>query len=117
MLVSQTSRFGDAKGSGNPPPRPDGTNPPAQPTGTGTGTTTGQSRTPPQSLPTASTMSQTGSMVSTQSQTNTSGTRFDVNSIPLEMVAAIEIYLDIGSVPPLYRSSHDECGVILIWTK
>jgi hypothetical protein len=45
------------------------------------------------------------------------GSRFDINSIALESIAAIEVYLDVGTIPPLYRGTHDECGVILLWTK
>jgi hypothetical protein len=42
---------------------------------------------------------------------------FDINSIPLEKIGAIEVFTDIASIPALYRSSRDECGAILIWSR
>ena len=42
---------------------------------------------------------------------------FDINSIPLTTIGAIEVYTNTASIPALYRSSRDECGVLLIWTK
>jgi hypothetical protein len=45
------------------------------------------------------------------------GAAFDINSIPLWSIAAVEVYTDIATIPPLFRSGRDECGAMLIWTK
>lgn len=44
-------------------------------------------------------------------------TAFDINSIPTSSIAAIEVYTDVATIPPLFRSGRDECGAMLIWTK
>jgi hypothetical protein len=41
---------------------------------------------------------------------------FDLNQVPLSMVAGIEVYPSIFGVPPQYRVPGAECGVVLIWT-
>ena len=43
---------------------------------------------------------------------------FDVNTIPPEQIAAIEIYSSASQIPAQYnRTSSAECGVLLIWTR
>ena len=42
---------------------------------------------------------------------------FDINSIQLETVAAIEVYTDVAAIPALYASTRDECGALFIWSK
>ena len=42
---------------------------------------------------------------------------FDINMIPLAIIAAIEVYTDVASIPARYRTGHDRCGTILIWTR
>jgi hypothetical protein len=99
-----------------------GSNPPTPPTtgtsntGTGSGPT-GTNNQPRPAPPTANTVMKSGLSIPSSPMNAASGTRFDINSIPQEMIAAIEVYLDIAGIPPLYRGTHDECGVILLWTR
>ena len=44
-------------------------------------------------------------------------TAFDINSIPLETIAGIEVYTDVAAIPALYASSRDECGAVFVWSK
>lgn len=42
---------------------------------------------------------------------------FDVNSLGLNHVAAIEVYSGPANTPPQYNRTSNGCGVVLIWTK
>lgn len=42
---------------------------------------------------------------------------FDINSLGLNHVAAIEVYAGPGNTPPQYNRTSNGCGVVLIWTK
>jgi hypothetical protein len=44
-------------------------------------------------------------------------TPFDVNTISLYHVAAVEVYSGPASVPARYNRTSYNCGVVLIWTK
>ena len=44
-------------------------------------------------------------------------TSFDVNSISLVHIAAVEVYSGPASVPSRYNRTSGGCGVVLIWTK
>jgi hypothetical protein len=47
----------------------------------------------------------------------TVGTAFDVNSVGLNHVAAIEVYTGPANTPAQYNRTSKVCGVVLIWTK
>ena len=36
---------------------------------------------------------------------------------PLREIAAIELYVSIGSVPPMYSFAQPECGLMVVWTR
>jgi len=42
---------------------------------------------------------------------------FDVNSVGLNHIAAIEVYSGPANTPPQYNRTSNGCGVVLIWTK
>ena len=42
---------------------------------------------------------------------------FDVNSIPPEQIAGIEVYSSAAQVPAKYNRTGNGCGVLLIWTR
>jgi hypothetical protein len=42
---------------------------------------------------------------------------FDVNSIPVSQVEAVEIYASAAQTPGRYNSLNAKCGVLLIWTR
>jgi hypothetical protein len=44
-------------------------------------------------------------------------TAFDVNSLGLNHIAAIEVYSGPANTPPQYNRTSKGCGVVLIWTK
>ena len=44
-------------------------------------------------------------------------TRFDINSIGLNHVAAIEVYSSTSRIPAQYNRTSRGCGVVLLWTK
>lgn len=44
-------------------------------------------------------------------------TAFDVNSLGLNHIAAIEVYSGPANTPPLYNRTSNGCGVVLIWTR
>lgn len=44
-------------------------------------------------------------------------TAFDINSVGLNHIAAIEVYSGPANTPPLYNRTSRGCGVVLIWTK
>jgi hypothetical protein len=44
-------------------------------------------------------------------------TAFDVNSVGLNHIAAIEVYSGAANVPALYNRTSKGCGVVLIWTR
>ena len=44
-------------------------------------------------------------------------TAFDVNSLGLNHVAAIEVYSGPANIPAQYNRTSKGCGVVLIWTK
>jgi len=44
-------------------------------------------------------------------------TAFDVNSLGLNHIAAIEVYSGPANTPPQYNRTSRGCGVVLIWTK
>lgn len=44
-------------------------------------------------------------------------TMFDINSISLVHVAAIEVYSSAANIPPQYNRTSSGCGVVLLWTK
>lgn len=44
-------------------------------------------------------------------------TAFDVNSLGLNYIAAIEVYSGPANTPPLYNRTSKGCGVVLIWTR
>jgi hypothetical protein len=44
-------------------------------------------------------------------------TKFDVNGIGLDHVAAIEVYAGVSNTPARYNRTSGGCGVVLIWTK
>jgi hypothetical protein len=58
-----------------------------------------------------------GSLVVFLDGTEISNTpEFDINVVPTTMVAGMEIYTDLARIPARYRTSHDRCGTILLWT-
>lgn len=44
-------------------------------------------------------------------------TAFDVNSLGLNHIAAIEVYSGAANIPALYNRTSRGCGVVLIWTR
>jgi hypothetical protein len=42
---------------------------------------------------------------------------FDVNSIPPEHIAGIEVYTSAAQIPAKYNRTGNGCGVLLIWTR
>ncbi len=42
---------------------------------------------------------------------------FDINSIPVTTVKAIEYYAGAGTMPPEFNGSRNTCGALVIWTK
>ena len=44
-------------------------------------------------------------------------TMFDINSIGLNHVAAIEVYSSTANIPAQYNRTSAGCGVVLLWTK
>ena len=44
-------------------------------------------------------------------------TKFDVNGIGLDHVAAIEVYAGVSNIPARYNRTSGGCGVVLIWTR
>lgn len=42
---------------------------------------------------------------------------FDVNSLGLNHIAAIEVYSGPANTPPQYNRTSNGCGVVLIWTR
>jgi carboxypeptidase-like protein len=44
-------------------------------------------------------------------------TMFDINSISLVHVAAIEVYSSAANIPPQYNRTSSGCGVVLLWTR
>jgi hypothetical protein len=42
---------------------------------------------------------------------------FDVNTIPPDQIAGIEVYSSIAQVPVKYHRTGSLCGVVLIWTR
>ena len=44
-------------------------------------------------------------------------TAFDVNSLGLNHIAAIEVYSGPANTPPRYNRTSNGCGVVLIWTR
>jgi carboxypeptidase family protein len=44
-------------------------------------------------------------------------TMFDINSIGLNHVAAIEVYSSAARIPPQYNRTSGGCGVVLLWTR
>ena len=44
-------------------------------------------------------------------------TMFDINSIGLTHVAAIEVYSSTARIPSQYNRTSGGCGVVLLWTK
>jgi hypothetical protein len=46
-----------------------------------------------------------------------SNTMFDINSIGLTHVAAIEVYSSTARIPSQYNRTSGGCGVVLLWTK
>lgn len=42
---------------------------------------------------------------------------FDVNSIPPEHIAGIEVYASAAQIPAKYNRTGNGCGVLLIWTR
>jgi hypothetical protein len=42
---------------------------------------------------------------------------FDVNSVPPEHIAGIEVYTSGVQVPAKYNRTGGGCGVLLIWTR
>lgn len=40
-----------------------------------------------------------------------------VDEVPLDWVEAIEVYRGPAATPPLYKSTGESCGAILIWTR
>ncbi len=42
---------------------------------------------------------------------------FDVNSVPVNTLAAIEYYAGSAQVPPEYPQRRNTCGVLVLWTK
>jgi hypothetical protein len=44
-------------------------------------------------------------------------TMFDINSIGLNHVAAIEVYSSTARIPAQYNRTSRGCGVVLLWTK
>jgi hypothetical protein len=45
------------------------------------------------------------------------GTAFDVNSVGLVHIAAIEVYTGPANTPAQYNRTSKACGVVLLWTK
>jgi hypothetical protein len=116
-LAASNEAIPTARGGSNPPTPPTTTSSPGSGSGSGTGSGTGAGTPPKAPPPTAGAVMKSGVSIPSSRMSGASGTRFDINSIPQEMIAAIEIYLDVAGIPPLYRGTHDECGVILLWTK
>jgi hypothetical protein len=44
-------------------------------------------------------------------------TAFDVNSINMAHIAAIEVYSGAANTPAKYNRTSAGCGVVLLWTK
>lgn len=42
---------------------------------------------------------------------------FDVNTVPPEHIAGVEVYSSTAQVPAKYNRSGSRCGVLLIWTR
>jgi hypothetical protein len=42
---------------------------------------------------------------------------FDVNSVPPEHIAGIEVYTSTAQIPAKYNRTGGDCGVLLIWTR
>jgi hypothetical protein len=42
---------------------------------------------------------------------------FDVNSVPPEHIAGIEVYTSAAQIPAKYNRTGAGCGVLLIWTR
>jgi len=42
---------------------------------------------------------------------------FDINSIPISNIAAVEVYVGVSQIPLQYNKTGAVCGVVLIWTK
>ena len=42
---------------------------------------------------------------------------FDINSIPISNLAAVEVYVGVSQIPLQYNKTGSVCGVVLIWTK
>jgi len=42
---------------------------------------------------------------------------FDVNSLELSTIEAIEVYTSAAQVPAQYNKTSNGCGVLLIWTR
>jgi hypothetical protein len=52
-----------------------------------------------------------------RSPTATAAQAFDLNEIPIGLITGIEVYVDVGAIPPAFRTSRDECGVLVLWTR
>lgn len=42
---------------------------------------------------------------------------FDVNSIPISQIEAIEFYASVAQVPAMFNRTAGRCGVLVIWTR
>lgn len=42
---------------------------------------------------------------------------FDINSIPVSNIAAVDVYVGVSQIPLKYNKTGAVCGVVLIWTK
>jgi hypothetical protein len=42
---------------------------------------------------------------------------FDVNTIPVSQIEAIEFYASVAQVPPQFNRTAGRCGVLVIWTR
>lgn len=112
----------------NPPTNPpSGTGGPPSGSTSGNGSTSGSTSggtsgsgsrggAPPRPTPTAAMLAgPAGSTVDVPATPIGSASTFDINSIPLSLVAGIEVYTDVGSMPPGYPPS--QCGAIFLWSK